>query len=81
MTNEEVIESLEHMISENCTDNQHAFVDEVKIAIEAVKKQIPQKPISLIICGVRCLRCPICNRGLFAEEYYCATCGQRINRG
>ena len=44
MTYEEVIDNLKYLINEDCTDTQHDFVEEIKISIEALKKQIPKKP-------------------------------------
>lgn len=38
MTPKEAIGNLEYLISEDCTDSQFDFVDEVKFAIEALKK-------------------------------------------
>lgn len=46
-----------------------------KIAIEAIKKQIPAE--SNTIAGQRC--CAFCGKVLKPYERYCFICGQRIN--
>lgn len=50
-------------------------------AIEALKKQIAKEPEEKIIRNVKYPLCPECGRVLWGKEYYCATCGQRVNRG
>ena len=40
----EVIENLKYLISDDCTDNQMDFVEEIEIAINVLEKQIPKKP-------------------------------------
>lgn len=42
---EEVVENLKYLISDDCTDTQRDFVEEIETAIEAVEHQIPKKPI------------------------------------
>ena len=44
MTTKEAIKWLKYMISDDCTDSQYKFVDEVEFAIEALEKQIPKNP-------------------------------------
>ena len=39
----EVIENLEYLISDSCTDTQFDYIEEIEIAIQALKKQIPMK--------------------------------------
>lgn len=76
MTNEEAIENLKYLISDDCTDTQHDFVKEIKIAIEALEKQIPKKPPNHDR-----MVCPSCNskaRYGHPYEYYCPHCGQAI---
>ena len=75
MTNEEAIENLKYLISDDCTDTQHDFVKEIKIAIEALEKQIPKKPYWEN--GV--WHCKSCGLYIFSDEYFCPVCGQAID--
>ena len=44
MTYEEALEGLKYLISEDCTDTQFDYREEIELAIEALEKQIPKKP-------------------------------------
>ena len=79
MTNEEVIENLKYLISDDCTDTQHDFVKEIKIAIEALEKQVPKKPPNHD--GMVCPSCNSKARYGHPYEYYCPHCGQAIDWG
>ena len=82
MTNEEVIENLKYLISSDCTDTQHDFVEEIKIAIEALEKQIPKKPTRGKYGHTECACC-----GWIVESFcgdlekypFCPNCGQAID--
>ena len=45
MTNQEAIENLEYLISGDCCDNQMDFIEEIDMAIEALKKQLLRSAI------------------------------------
>ena len=75
MTNEEAIENLKYLISGDCTDTQHDFVKEIKIAIEALEKQTPKKPYWEY--GV--WHCKSCGLNVLSDEYFCPACGQAID--
>lgn len=77
MTNEEVIENLKYLISDDCTDTQHDFVKEIKIAIEALEKQIPKRPYWEY--GV--WHCKSCGFDVFRDDFFCPICGQEIDWG
>ena len=85
MTYEEVIENLKYLISDDCTDTQHDFVEEIKIAIDALEKQIPKKPTNFAIENndgytIYDCECPICeqsHRELFPFAF-CIHCGQAL---
>lgn len=48
-------------------------------AAEAMKKQIPEKPVTVTLQNVDYPKCPKCGRVLWPKsEKYCATCGQCI---
>ena len=83
MTNEEVIENLKYLISDDCTDTQHDFVKEIKIAIEALEKQEPKKPRETR-CALMCASCghKITEKGCKKlNRSYCKKCGQAIDWG
>ena len=78
------IENLKYLISDDCTDTQHDFVEEIKIAIEALEKQIPKKPLHMH----KNYYCPICKEDgwmLWDDavpndmDKYCGMCGQAID--
>ena len=75
MTYEEAIENLKYLISDDCTDTQHDFVKEIKIAIEALEKQIPKKPYWEY--GV--WHCKSCGLDVFRDDFFCPICGQEID--
>ena len=75
MTNEEAIENLKYLISDDCTDTQHDFVKEIKIAIEALEKQTPKKPYWEY--GV--WHCKSCGFDVFRDDFFCPICGQEID--
>ena len=75
MTNEEAIENLKYLISGDCTDTQHDFVKEIKIAIEALETQTPKKPYWEY--GV--WHCKSCGLDVFRDDFFCPICGQAID--
>ena len=84
MTHEEAIENLKYLISDDCTDTQHDFVKEIKIAIEALEKQIPKKPISTKgkYGHTECVCCGWVVESFCGdlEQYpFCPNCGQAID--
>ena len=81
MTAEEAIDNLKYLISDDCTDTQHDFVEEIKIAIEALEKQIPKKPRETR-CALMCVNCghKITEKGCKKlYRNYCKKCGQAID--
>ena len=75
MTYEEAIDNLKYLISDDCTDTQHDFVEEIKIAIEALEKLIPKKPYWEY--GV--WHCKSCGLDVFRDDFFCPICGQEID--
>ena len=75
MTYEEVIENLKYLISDDCTDTQHDFVKEIKIAIEALEKQTPKKPY----WEYGGWHCKSCGLNVLSDEYFCPVCEQAID--
>lgn len=80
MTNEEAIidirENIQPIVGGKSLD----------IAISALEKQIPKKPIldTIFPSGVKWWRCPVCNKiivGCIANrpQKYCSNCGQALD--
>lgn len=79
MNNEEAIEILESIVM------SHMKIEAIELAIQALEKQIPRKPIEKKLAyraaGIR-YSCPAdCNsrHGLMMIENYCLKCGQAID--
>lgn len=84
MTNEKALEIMDILINPHETD--FTFEEEkeaYEIAIEALKKQIPKKPINEPINqSLHYKLCPRCNRKISGMEWgqeYCWSCGQAID--
>lgn len=81
---EEVIYDLEYLISNNCTYTQIIdYVEDIELAIKALEKQIPKKPIKNEKCSryVTTYNCPCCD-SLFngtGLATYCYHCGQKFD--
>lgn len=86
---EEAIDNLKYLISDDCTDSQVDYVDEIEMAIEALEKQIAKKP-DFEGDGYDCSGnlvydtwiCPNCEADYEVdyEEYKCCPkCGQAID--
>ena len=80
MTTEEAIEIIESLYvtmsmwlgsSEEARQRNEA----IKMAVDALKKQIPMKPI---LCDDEDLICPTCGADV-EWKYYCEECGQKID--
>lgn len=76
MTYEETISNLEYLISEDCVDTHHDYIQEIEMAIEALEKRIRKKPY--VEFGFFC--CKSCSCELNEEDdSYCHNCGQAID--
>ena len=79
MTNQEAISAIETAKGE-CEwnaplDYQIAF----DIAIRALRKQIPQRPILIHSDGEEEYLCPVCKKPFGYCHAYCAYCGQSLD--
>ena len=81
---DEVIENLEYLVSDSCTDTQFDYIEEIEIATKSLKKQIPMKsPEINDECGY--FECPACGDLIYAEgarfeeHKHCLSCGQRLD--
>lgn len=83
MTPEEAIRFLnEGMIIRSARSNGRLLSDVVReMAVEALEKQIAKEPTIVTIHNVNYPTCPTCGRFLWGKEYYCATCGQKVDGG
>lgn len=91
MSTEEVMRRLAYMISKNCKRNQFAYVKEIKIAIKALERQVPKKPLDIHYPVIKWGLCPHCkgewrklnrkpNR-VFEYQKHCMDCGQALDWG
>lgn len=81
---QEVIENLKYLISDDCTDNQMDFVDEIEMAINALEKQRPKKPTPTDEQHIRYSMsyvCPLCGHHFSGTGIasYCYHCGQALD--
>lgn len=72
------------------TKNRHLYNEQAieinGLAILALEKQIPKKPILDIIypSGIKSYKCPVCKKGCLVRTdlyypKYCSNCGQELN--
>lgn len=67
----ELIETLEFLISEDCTDTQFDYADDIETAIKALKELLQYKKAKPIFCGA-------CDRGIFEFDKFCSHCGRKL---
>lgn len=89
MTVQEVIENLKYLISDDCTETQKDYVEEIEFAIKALEKQIPIKPIDVCTPVITWGSCPVCEGKLnmlggqpnkvFKSNNFCPDCGQALD--
>lgn len=93
MTLEETVEYFRDM-SEGCAELRPRFQDDMemtKLALSALEKQIPKKPIDICTPVVTWGLCPECKGELnelgsrpnrvFESNHYCPDCGQALDWG
>ena len=78
MTHEEAIKQLNSVAIyhfDKCTTNA------IDLAIDALGKQIPKKPIEKFAFSddIEAGLCPLCNEGVNEEMNFCSYCGQAID--
>ena len=95
MTNQEAIINLKVILSEiiECEESICYVTDidaePLRLAIKALEKQIPKKPICEVVeikserqqSYIRYLKCPNCKRNIDEENtvHFCTYCGQAID--
>ena len=81
---QEAIENLKYLISGDCTDNQMDFIEEIKMAINALEKQVPKRPIEDCYYDEPSV-CPNCGGNVINQcdnDYQfqcCHYCGQKLD--
>lgn len=79
MTNEEAINTIEH----GCIYRDKRGGKALGIAVTALEKQIPKKPVTekdKVIFGIVCGRCPYCDSAVYSTtNLYCHNCGQALD--
>lgn len=65
-----------HTIGEPKRISMSEYLEARKIALEALEKQIPKKPIESEFTP---LICPDCEAKIILGQRYCENCGQKIN--
>lgn len=86
MTYEEVHKFLE-IKQREMTIKRHLYNEQAieinGLAIEALEKQIPKKPVTekdKVIFGIVCGRCPYCDSAVYSTtNLYCHNCGQALD--
>lgn len=81
MTVEEAINEMKSLLI-SADDDFFRKSEAIEIAIDALEKQIPKKPIKLTDWGNN--RCPCCGtlygeNGVMENYDYCTDCGQKID--
>ena len=81
---QETIENLKYLISDDCSDNQTDFIEEIEIAIDALEKQRPKKPTPTDEHHIRYSMsyvCPLCGKHFSGTGIasYCYHCGQALD--
>lgn len=87
MTYEEAIKQLNSYINNEVYTNKHQ--ESCRMAIRALKRQIPMKVVDIQEPVVKWGRCPVCKGELnklgnmptrvFASQKYCSDCGQALD--
>lgn len=75
MTAEEAINYIIRHCNPDYPNGKTEWETAVNMAIDALKKQIPMKPI---LCDDEDLTCPTCGADV-EWKYYCEECGQKID--
>jgi len=75
MTAEEAINYIIRHCNPDYPNGKTEWETAVNMAIDALKKQIPMKPI---LCDDEDLTCPTCGADV-EWKYYCEKCGQKID--
>lgn len=85
MTYQDAIKHLKHssIMGVKLQDSELPLATATKVAIEALEKQIPKKPVEYHLGGVAPFmfgtgKCPSCDEGCNSDMRYCDKCGQKL---
>lgn len=85
MTAKEAIQIIEAAKAEIEWNYPLDYAAAFEVAIEALEKQIPRKPVTekdKVIFGIVCGRCPECDDAVYSTtNLYCHKCGQALDWG
>lgn len=92
MTYEKALEIKQNLTPEQVRNDLERYllrgelpiVKGVAVAMQALEKQIPKKPIldTIFPSGVQWFRCPVCNHNNVEKtDPYCHNCGQALDWG
>ena len=85
MTPNEAIQTIEAAKAEAEWNYPLDYAVAFEVAIEALEKQIPKKPVAekdKVIFGIVCGRCPECDSAAYSTtNLYCHKCGQALDWG
>ena len=83
MTAKEAIKTIEATKAEVEWNYPLDYAAAFEVAIEALEKQIPKKPVTekdKVIFGIVCGRCPECDSAVYSTtNLYCHNCGQALD--
>ena len=89
MTVQDVIENLKYLISDDCTDTQSDYIEEIELAIKVLERQVPKKPTYVCTPVITWGLCPVCKGKLnmlgrqpsrvFKSNNFCPDCGQALD--
>ena len=80
MTENEAIELIENDLKLHSKDLSSKYKNGLRMAINALEKQIPKKPNIDGYCGFTSFECPICKHEIESFDYYCSNCGQKLKK-
>lgn len=80
MNAQEALETIKYEVNE---EGHCGYIeDELRLAITALEKQIPKKPISNShdMFGIKCCICPVCHCHVYSTSNdFCHRCGQALD--
>lgn len=83
MTEKEAIKTIEAAKAEVEWNYPLDYAAAFEMAIEALEKRMPKKPVTekdKVIFGIVCGRCPECDSAVYSTtNLYCPNCGQALD--
>lgn len=80
MKYKEALETIKYEVDEECHCGY--IENELRLAMTALEKQIPEKPIpnSPDMFGIKCCICPVCSCHVYStSNSFCHRCGQALD--